>query len=122
MDCQVASLSNKVAFNCDSKETKGLRKHISEHLKMDGDLESSSPYVVLIPKYSRVMGGMMFRLILFWCGLNWEALMMGRADHQFTNTNHVPFFRVPNGNPLNYYKVVLQGPNGSVIKCFLIHK
>lgn len=118
MECQVASFSDKVACHCYSEEAKGLRKHISEHLKMDGDLESSSPYVVQIPKYSRVMGVLMFGLILFWCALNWEALMMGHVDHQFTNTNHDPFFRLPNGNPLNYYKVVLQGPNGTVIKCF----
>lgn len=60
-----ATLSDKVACNCDPEEAKKLRKQIGESFKMGSDHESSSTYVVPSPKYSRVKEFMMFELIFF---------------------------------------------------------
>ena len=87
--------------------------------------EAINQYEDPSPKYLCGRELVVFGLIFFWCALNWEAMILGRAAHQLTNTNHDPFFQITTINHLIYFKVNLQGPNlvhGNVRRWILIHK
>lgn len=71
------------------------------------------------PNYLHRRELVMFGLIFFWCLFNWEVVILGRAAHQLTNTNDVPFVKMTAINHLNYCKVNLQGRvHGKVRKWF----
>ena len=84
---------------------------------------SKRKYEDTSPNYLHRRELVMFGLIFFWCLFNWEVVILGRAAHQLTNTNDVPFVKMTAINHLNYCKVNLQGRvHGKVRKWFLIHK
>ncbi|CAI9263779.1 unnamed protein product [Lactuca saligna] len=67
---------------------------------------SKRKYEDASPNYLHRRELMMFGLIFFRCAFNWEAVILGHAAHQLTNTNHDPFFKMTTINHLNYCEVI----------------